>query len=95
MRLSIPGYTHLLDMLMALADELCGGRLVAQLEGGYHTGSLSHAVLSALRQLTRSHQGLSDPFGPAPGGERDISPLLEKLRQIHHIPDEPRYSLGR
>jgi len=95
MRLSITGYGHLLEEVIALADELCHGRLVVALEGGYHIGALSHGVLSSLRLLSRSAQGISDPFGPAPGGERDISPLLEKLRTLHHIPDEPYYSLGR
>jgi acetoin utilization deacetylase AcuC-like enzyme len=94
MRLSITGYTNLMRELMALADELCDGRLVVQLEGGYHIGALSHSVLSAVRLLSHSHQGVSDPFGPAPGGERDISPLLTKLRKLHHIPDDPYYSLG-
>lgn len=94
MRLSITGYTNLMRELMALADELCDGRLVVQLEGGYHIGALSHSVLSAVRLLSHSHQGVSDPFGTAPGGERDISPLLTKLRKLHHIPDDPYYSLG-
>ena len=95
MRLSIPGYTRLLDELLGLADELCAGRLVVALEGGYHIGALSHSVLSAVRLLSGSSQGVSDPFGPAPAPERDIAPLLEKLRKLHHIPDEPYYSLGR
>ena len=94
MRLSVTGATRLLQELMALADELCGGRLVVGLEGGYHVGALSHAVLSAVRLLSHSQQGPSDPFGPAPGGERDIAPLLEKLRRLHNIPDGPYYSLG-
>jgi acetoin utilization deacetylase AcuC-like enzyme len=95
MRLSITGYNRLMQELLALADELCQGRLVVQLEGGYHIGALSHALLSATRLLCHSHQGVSDPFGPAPGGEREITPLLAKLRQLHHIPDEPYYSVGR
>lgn len=94
MRLSITGYTRLLEQLLALADELCHGRLVVALEGGYHIGALSHSVLSAVRLLSHSHQEPSDPFGPAPGSERDITLLLGKLRQLHHIPDEPYYSLG-
>jgi acetoin utilization deacetylase AcuC-like enzyme len=95
MRLSITGYTRLLEELIALADELCQGRLVVALEGGYHLGALSHSVLSAVRLLSHSGQKPSDPFGPAPGGERDIAPLLTKLRQLHHIPDGPHYSVGR
>ncbi len=34
MALSIPGYAALVQELMALADELCKGRLVAVLEVG-------------------------------------------------------------
>lgn len=93
-RLSVTGYTELLRELMALADELCHGRLVVALEGGYHIGALSHSVLSALRLLSQSSQGPSDPFGPAPGAERDIHALLDKLRRLHHLPDQPYYSFG-
>ncbi len=92
--LSVTGYTQVLSELMGLADELCGGRLVVALEGGYHIGALSHSILSALRLLS-SPQGPSDPFGPAPGQARDIHALLDKLRKLHHLPDQPHYSLRR
>ena len=39
MHLSIPGYAALIDRLLVLADELCGGRMVLTLEGGYQSGS--------------------------------------------------------
>lgn len=94
MDLSIEGYTKLLETLMELADELCGGRLVCALEGGYHTEVLAHAVLSALRLLGGSPRGISDPFGPAPTRERPVAQLLEQLRSLHHLPDPPTYSIG-
>lgn len=93
-RLSITGTMKLVDHLLALADELCDGRLVVALEGGYHIGALSHSLLSTLRRLSGSHAPVSDPFGLAPGGERDISDLLARLRVLHRIPDRPYYSLG-
>ena len=37
------------EELMALADELCDGRLVCVLEGGYHLDVLAHSVLTTLR----------------------------------------------
>jgi acetoin utilization deacetylase AcuC-like enzyme len=95
MRLSITGYSRLVQELMALADELCAGRLVVVLEGGYHLGVLSHSVLSTLRVLSGNRQGPSDPFGPAPGGEREVTPLLERLKTLHRLQDPPTYSLGR
>lgn len=94
MRLSITGYARLVTLLMELADELCHGRLVAVLEGGYHLNVLSHSVLTTLRVLSGSRQGPSDPFGPAPGGEREVGALLEKLKHLHHIPGAPFYSFG-
>ena len=51
MGLSITGYMALVEHLLELADELCGGRLVCVLEGGYHLDVLSHAVLSTFRVL--------------------------------------------
>lgn len=93
MRLSITGYVKLVEVLMELADELCYSRLVAVLEGGYDVNVLSHAVLSTLRRLSHSTQGVSDPFGPAPGGERDVEKLIARLRVLHRIPDQTTYSL--
>lgn len=93
MRLSVTGYAKLVDVLMDLADELCHGRLVAVLEGGYEVTVLAHSVLSTLRRLSHSRQGVSDPFGPSPGGERDVDKLLAQLRVLHNIPDSTTYSL--
>ena len=44
MGLSITGYMALVQELMVLADELCGGRLVCVLEGGYNLRVLSHSA---------------------------------------------------
>ena len=92
-RLSITGTMQLVDRLLALADELCDGKLVVALEGGYHIGALSHSILSTLRRLN-GNRAVSDPYGSAPGGERDIADLLTALRKLHRIPDRPYYSLG-
>lgn len=92
--LSITGYTELVQEIMALADELCDGRLVCALEGGYHLDVLPHCVLSTLRALSESPTGVSDPFGPAPAGERDLEELLARLRRLHGVKDPPFYSLS-
>ena len=92
-RLSITGTMALVDRVMALAEELCDGKLVVALEGGYHIGALSHSVLSTLRRL-RGDRTVSDPFGPAPSGERDITAMLAALRKLHHLPGRPAHSSG-
>lgn len=79
---------------MALADELCAGRLVCVLEGGYHLDVLAHSVLTTLRILAETGEGPSDPFGPPRfGAERDASQLLDRLKSLHNIADPPTYSL--
>ncbi len=62
-RLSVSGYAAIIEELLALADELCGGRLITTLEGGYDLNALPHCILSTLRLLSRSPAGSSDPFG--------------------------------
>jgi acetoin utilization deacetylase AcuC-like enzyme len=93
MRLSIAGYARLVQELLALANELCGGRLVCALEGGYHLDVLAHCVLTTLRLLSGSDRGVSDPFGLPPGGERNVASLLDQVRSLHRISDPPTYSL--
>ena len=96
-RLSVTGYAALVMELVALADELCAGRLVATLEGGYNLEVLPHCVLTTLRTLRADpagdpagvHAGAptggSDPFGPAPGGEADVRELLAAAVRLHGV----------
>ncbi|MFZ1753521.1 MAG: histone deacetylase [Caldilineaceae bacterium] len=86
-RLSVTGYAALVEEVMGLAEELCGGRLVATLEGGYNLDVLPHCVLTTLRTLSEDPAGVSDPFGPAPGQEADISELLAAARRVHGLGD--------
>ncbi len=92
MNLSITGYTKLVEAVMALADELCGGKLVCALEGGYHLDVLAHSVLSTLRVLSGSTQAVSDPFGPPAEAERPVSALLDRIQKLHGLTDPPFYA---
>jgi acetoin utilization deacetylase AcuC-like enzyme len=92
MGLSITGYMALVQEMLALADELCGGRLVCVLEGGYNLQVLSNSVLSTFQVLRGEPVAPSDPFGPAPGGERDASSLLSRIKMLHGIRDSTHYS---
>ncbi len=83
--LSISGYVEQVRAVMALADELCHGRLICALEGGYHLEVLAHSILSTLRMLSESKEGISDPFGPSPVEERDINALVAEVRRLHKL----------
>lgn len=84
-QLSVTGYANQVRYVMDLAEELCGGKLVCALEGGYDLEVLPHCILSTLRLLSGSEAGISDPFGPAPDGERNINELIEQIREIHGL----------
>ena len=85
MQLTIPGYAALVATLLEMADDLCGGRIVFALEGGYHLDVLSHAVLNTVRQLSGQLAELSDPLGPCPWEERDAGTIIDQARRIHGL----------
>lgn len=91
--LSVTGYAALVQELAALADELCDGRLVCVLEGGYNLEVLPHSILTTFRVLADDPRGPSDPFGPAPGTERDVRSLFGRLKALHSVTDGTHYSL--
>jgi acetoin utilization deacetylase AcuC-like enzyme len=85
MQLSIAGYAALVQRLVAMAGELCAGRLVFTLEGGYDLQVLAHAVLTTMRLLAGSTVGVSDPMGPCPWPERGAEQVLEEVRRVHRL----------
>jgi acetoin utilization deacetylase AcuC-like enzyme len=85
MQLSIGGYAALVERLVALASALCDGRLVFTLEGGYDLEVLAHAVLTTMRLLAGSDEGISDPLGPCPWPEREGEQVVEEVRRAHGL----------
>jgi len=82
--LSINGYAALTQRLLALADELCDGKIVLVLEGGYSPRALAGGVLASLRVLLGRAPG-DDPLGPASQAEPDIATLIRRVRDRHPI----------
>ena len=74
MALTTPGYRALTDRAVALADEVCGGRLVATLEGGYSLLHLPFANLAILEGLAALPPTFPrDPIGAdVPSALRDV-----------------------
>ena len=83
MRLSTTGFHRLTTTLVSLAEELCQGRLVLTLEGGYDLSALSHSVLATFAALKREEA--QDPLGPAPGRSPSIDDLLQNVKGVHHL----------
>ena len=51
MRMTEAGFARLATLVRGWADDLCGGRLVAVLEGGYDPGALGRSVVAVLGAL--------------------------------------------
>jgi acetoin utilization deacetylase AcuC-like enzyme len=85
MALSLRGYDALMRQLAALAGELCEGRIVVVLEGGYHLGALANGWANAVRALL-GDADCADPLGPAGGGEPEIGGLIDRILNLHHLP---------
>jgi acetoin utilization deacetylase AcuC-like enzyme len=80
--LSLTGQSVLIAKLMESASELCGGRILFVLEGGYHPTALSHGVLNTLYRL-KGYDEVSDPLGQTPRQENDMTNVLSELRVLH------------
>jgi acetoin utilization deacetylase AcuC-like enzyme len=82
--LSVAGYTALTQRLTTVAEELCSGRIVLVLEGGYSLPALSACVVAALRVLLGRVPG-ADPLGPAGTREPDLAAQIERVRREHPL----------
>jgi acetoin utilization deacetylase AcuC-like enzyme len=82
--LSLTGYYQLCQHLINLAAEICGGRIVFVLEGGYNLDVLASGVGNVFRLLL-GDTTCDDPLGPSPWPEPDVSDLITKLKLIHNL----------
>ena len=80
---SVSGLAHLVQILVALAEEQCDGRLVLVLEGGYEPQALGHGVLACLAAM--AGEPFVDPLGPAPRPEPPVEGLISYVRAIHGL----------
>jgi acetoin utilization deacetylase AcuC-like enzyme len=86
MQLSVGGYAAIARALKELADDLCGGRLVFTLEGGYHLDALAYSILNTFALLLGdAGWRLVDPLGPSPRAERPVDEVIARVRQVHGL----------
>ncbi len=82
---TLKGIDTLVRRLVALANELCGGRIVFTLEGGYNPDVLKLAAVNTFFALLNEDEA-HDPLG-APGvPEPDLHDLITRLKELHHLP---------
>jgi acetoin utilization deacetylase AcuC-like enzyme len=85
MRLSCAGYAALVAGLRDLAAELCDGRIVVALEGGYDLTALSWSVRNSIEALL-GETPTPDPIGAASETKApDLSELIASLQALHGL----------
>jgi len=87
MQVTVGGYVRMVTILKHLAGELCQGRLVFALEGGYHLQALAHSVKATIEVLLGVPAGADDPLGPPPhgGSAVDVAALLQRIKATHDL----------
>jgi len=85
MRVSLAGFARMMRVLCELSDALCGGRMVAVLEGGYDLEALSFGVLNALRVMQGNLSEIEDPIGPCPADEAPVEDLVAAFADMHGL----------
>jgi acetoin utilization deacetylase AcuC-like enzyme len=84
MNLSLTGYAWLEQELVRMAGQLCDGRIVFTLEGGYQLDVLACGVLNGFYAML-GEDTIADPLGPSPYPERPVDTLIARLKQVHGL----------
>ncbi|MGW8182204.1 MAG: histone deacetylase family protein, partial [bacterium] len=86
MQVSITGFAQMVRILKELASELCQGRLVFTLEGGYHIQALAFSVKATLGVLLGETE-VDDPIGnPADSrGAAGAEEVIQQVKKIHNL----------
>ena len=85
LRVSTAGYYEIATLLRELADELCEGRIVFALEGGYDHTALGWSVQACFDALA-GNDFAPDPLGRGPSAPApDVSALLTRVREVHGL----------
>lgn len=80
--LSLTGYGQVTQALLAMASDLCDGRILFVLEGGYQLEVLRYGILNVINGLLGRDE-IYDPFGLMPHPEQDITPILSQIKERH------------
>ncbi len=85
-RLSCAGYYALVSRLRDLAGELCQGRIVLALEGGYDLTALAWSVRNSIEALL-GEPATPDPVGLPPAMSRtpDLGEMVAQVKELHRL----------
>lgn len=81
--LSTAGFYGISKLLVELADELCGGKIVFVLEGGYEPRNVANGVRAVFSALTRLDAPVVNDLSKYP--EPDIATRIAAFRRWHAL----------
>lgn len=81
---SVEGFSWITKAVVKLANEICDGKIVFTLEGGYDLEAISNCVSNSIKALL-GRDDLIDPIGISSRTEPDISDLIYRLKTIHGL----------
>jgi len=86
MEVSTTGFAQMVRIIKQLADELCGGRLVFTLEGGYNLTALATSIKATFDVLL-GNTDIEDTLGQAPQrfGTPTIDSLIKAVKERHSL----------
>jgi acetoin utilization deacetylase AcuC-like enzyme len=86
MEVSTAGFADMVRYIKNLADELCDGKIVITLEGGYNLKALATSVKATFDVLL-GKSNIEDPLGQPElrGAVPDISDLVTRIKEINKI----------
>jgi len=87
MQVTTTGFAQMVGIIKQIADELCSGRLVFSLEGGYNLDALATSVKATFDVLL-GNTNIEDSLGrPQRKFEVvSIAPLIKTIKEIHNLP---------
>jgi len=81
---SAEGFYTISRGLVELAGELCAGKIIFVLEGGYDPLNVASGVEAVFAGLTGS-PGAADPYGAFPRAEPEIESRVAIVRKFHNL----------
>lgn len=82
--LSTRGFYNISKKLVELAGDVCNGRIVFVLEGGYDPHNVANGVAAVFDALT-SHPLRNEANDPSPHKEPDVESRLGEIKKRHRI----------
>ena len=82
MELTAEGFAHMTRIVRTLAEDVCGGRLVLLLEGGYSAAGLREGTAAVLDEMLAAQTRPIPPAADAPAGSM-LSAVVKQVADVH------------